>query len=191
MSVELKRENGDELISESLANEREKRDELNLEIMANSAALSTAEEEDAKMQKINNLLKMIEAQVSKFLLLDRFNIVLDIIDMIKFTFSITSPPYKELVLGNFGAHFITIKILLKASISNNQIAQEACREGSSWGNPKENIGSMDGQDNFQNCGWKRCWRKREAANKLVLKLNKKGAGKVSTALHNFFLLKSS
>ena len=65
MSVELKRENGDELISESLANEREKRDELNLEIMANSAALSTAEEEDAKMQKINNLLKMIEAQVSK------------------------------------------------------------------------------------------------------------------------------
>ena len=88
MSVELKRENGDELISESLANEREKRDELNLEIMANSAALSTAEEDDAKMQKINNLLKMIEAQVSKFLLLDRFNIVLDIIDMIKFTFSI-------------------------------------------------------------------------------------------------------
>ena len=65
MSVELKRENGDELISESLANEREKRDELNLEIMANNAALSTAEEEDAKMQKINNLLKMIEAQVSK------------------------------------------------------------------------------------------------------------------------------
>ena len=92
MSVELKRENGDELISESLANEREKRDELNLEIMANSAALSTAEEEDAKMQKINNLLKMIEAQVSKFLLLDRFNIVLDIIDMIKFTFSITPSP---------------------------------------------------------------------------------------------------
>ena len=86
MSVELKRENGDELISESLANEREKRDELNLEIMANNAALSTAEEEDAKMQKINNLLKMIEAQVSKFLFLDRFNIVLDIIDMIKFTF---------------------------------------------------------------------------------------------------------
>ena len=67
MSVELKRENGDELISESLANEREKRDELNLEIMANNAALSTAEEEDAKMQKINNLLKMIEAQVSKCL----------------------------------------------------------------------------------------------------------------------------
>ena len=91
MSVELKRENGDELISESLANEREKRDELNLEIMANNAALSTAEEEDAKMQKINNLLKMIEAQVSKFLFLDRFNIVLDIIDMIKFTFSITPP----------------------------------------------------------------------------------------------------
>ena len=84
MSVELKRENGDELISESLANEREKRDELNLEIMANNAALSTAEEEDAKMQKINNLLKMIEAQVSKFLFLDRFNIVLDIINMIKF-----------------------------------------------------------------------------------------------------------
>ena len=79
MSVELKRENGDELISESLANEREKRDELNLEIMANNAAVSTAEEEDAKMQKINNLLKMIEAQVSKFLFLDRFNIVLDII----------------------------------------------------------------------------------------------------------------
>ena len=93
MSVELKRENGDELISESLANEREKRDELNLEIMANNAALSTAEEEDAKMQKINNLLKMIEAQVSKFLFLDRFNIVLDIIKMIKFTFSITPPPY--------------------------------------------------------------------------------------------------
>ena len=93
MSVELKRENGDELISESLANEREKRDELNLEIMANNAALSTAEEEDAKMQKINNLLKMIEAQVSKFLFLDRFNIVLDIINMIKFTFSITPPPY--------------------------------------------------------------------------------------------------
>ena len=92
MSVELKRENGDELISESLANEREKRDELNLEIMANNAALSTAEEEDAKMQKINNLLKMIEAQVSKFLFLDRFNIVLDIIDMIKFTFSITPSP---------------------------------------------------------------------------------------------------
>ena len=91
MSVELKRENGDELISESLANEREKRDELNLEIMANNAALSTAEEEDAKMQKINNLLKMIEAQVSKFLFLDRFNIVLDIINMIKFTFSITPP----------------------------------------------------------------------------------------------------
>ena len=62
----------------------------------------------------------------------------------------------ELVLGNFGAHFITIKILLKASISNNQIAQEACREGSNWGYSKENIGSMDGQDNFQNCGWKRC-----------------------------------
>ena len=96
----------------------------------------------------------------------------------------------ELVLGNFGSHFITIKILLKASISNNQIAQEACREGSNWGNPKENIGSMDGQDNFQNCGWKRCWRKRGAANKLVLKLNKGGAGEVSTALHNFFLLKS-
>ena len=92
MSVELKRENGDELISESLANEREKRDELNLEIMANNAALSNAEEEDAKMQKINNLLKMIEAQVSKFLFLDRFNIVLDIIDMIKFTFSITPSP---------------------------------------------------------------------------------------------------
>ena len=92
MSVELKRENGDELISESLAKEREKRDELNLEIMANNAALSTAEEEDAKMQKINNLLKMIEAQVSKFLFLDRFNIVLDIIDMIKFTFSITPSP---------------------------------------------------------------------------------------------------
>ena len=92
MSVELKRENGDELISESLANEREKRDELNLEIMANNAALSTAEEEDAKMQKINNLLKMIEAQVSKYLVLDRFNIVLDIIDMIKFTFSITPSP---------------------------------------------------------------------------------------------------
>ena len=92
MSVELKRENGDELISESLANEREKRDELNLEIMANNAALSTAEEEDAKMQKINNLLKMIEAQVSKFLFLDRFNIVLEIIDMIKFTFSITPSP---------------------------------------------------------------------------------------------------
>ena len=92
MSVELKRENGDELISESLANEREKRDELNLEIMANNAALSTAEEEDAKMQKINNLLKMIEAQVSKFLFLDRFNIVLDIINMIKFTFSITPSP---------------------------------------------------------------------------------------------------
>ena len=70
MSVELKRENRDELISESLANEREKRDELNLEIMANNAALSTAEEEDAKMQKINNLLKMIEAQVSKFVFLD-------------------------------------------------------------------------------------------------------------------------
>ena len=92
MSVELKRENGDELISESLANEREKRDELNLEIMANNAALSTAEEEDAKMQKINNLLKMIEAQVSKCLFLNRFNIVLDIIDMIKFTFSITPSP---------------------------------------------------------------------------------------------------
>ena len=92
MSVELKRENGDKLIRESLANEREKRDELNLEIMANNAALSTAEEEDAKMQKINNLLKMIEAQVSKFLFLDRFNIVLDIIDMIKFTFSITPSP---------------------------------------------------------------------------------------------------
>ena len=89
MSVELKRENRDELISESLANEREKRDELNLEIMANNAALSTAEEEDAKMQKINNLLKMIEAQVSTFLFLDRFNIVLVIIDMIKFTFSHT------------------------------------------------------------------------------------------------------
>ena len=74
MSVELKRENRDELISESLANEREKRDELNLEIMANNAALSTAEEEDAKMQKINNLLKMIEAQVSTFLFLDRLNI---------------------------------------------------------------------------------------------------------------------
>ena len=81
MSVELKRENRDELISESLANEREKRDELNLEIMANNAALSTAEEEDAKMQKINNLLKMIEAQVSKFLFLDGLNIVLDMIDM--------------------------------------------------------------------------------------------------------------
>ena len=93
MSVELKRENGDKLIRESLANEREKRDELNLEIMANNAALSTAEEEDAKMQKINNLLKMIEAQVSKFLFLDRFNIVLDIIDMIRSTFSITPPPY--------------------------------------------------------------------------------------------------
>ena len=81
MSVELKRENRDELISESLANEREKRDELNLEIMANNAALSTAEEEDAKMQKINNLLKMIEAQVSTILFLDRFNIVFDMIDM--------------------------------------------------------------------------------------------------------------
>ena len=89
MSVELKRENRDELISESLANEREKRDELNLEIMANNAALSTAEEEDAKMQKINNLLKMIEAQVSTFLFLDRLDIVLDMVDMIKFTFSIT------------------------------------------------------------------------------------------------------
>ena len=89
MSVELKRENRDELISESLANEREKRDELNLEIMANNAALSTAEEEDAKMQKINNLLKMIEAQVSIFLFSYRLNIVLDMVDMIKFTFSIT------------------------------------------------------------------------------------------------------
>ena len=77
MSVELKRENRDELISESLANEREKRDELNLEIMANNAALSTAEEEDAKMQKINNLLKMIEAQVSIFLFSYRLNIVGD------------------------------------------------------------------------------------------------------------------
>ena len=91
MSVELKRENRDELISESLANEREKRDELNLEIMANNAALSTAEEEDAKMQKINNLLKMIEAQVSTCLFLDRFNILLDIIDVIKFKFS-NNPP---------------------------------------------------------------------------------------------------
>ena len=89
MSVELKRENRDELISESLANEREKRDELNLEIMANNAALSTAEEEDAKMQKINNLLKMIEAQVSIFLFSYRLNFVLDMVDMIKFTFSIT------------------------------------------------------------------------------------------------------
>ena len=89
MSVELKRENRDELISESLANEREKRDELNLEIMANNAALSTAEEEDAKMQKINNLLKMIEAQVSIFLFSYRLNIVLDMVDMIKFTFSFT------------------------------------------------------------------------------------------------------
>ena len=89
MSVELKRENRDELTSELLANEREKRDELNLEIMANNAALSTAEEEDAKMQKINNLLKMIEAQVSIFLFSYSLNIVLDMVDMIKFTFSIT------------------------------------------------------------------------------------------------------
>ena len=36
---------------------------------------------------------------------------------------------------------------------------------------------------------KRCWRKSGAANKLVLKLNKEGAGEVSTALHNFFFLK--
>ena len=34
--------------------------ELNLEAKGSH---STAEEEDAKMQKINNLLKMIEAQV--------------------------------------------------------------------------------------------------------------------------------
>ena len=125
MSVELKRENRDELISESLANEREKRDELNLEIMANNAALSTAEEEDAKMQKINNLLKMIEAQVSKFLFLDRFDILLDIIDVIKFKFS--NPPlphththihtYYELVREIFRAHFITIKILSTGSIN--------------------------------------------------------------------------
>ena len=36
--------------------------ELNLETLT-QAAKSTADEEDAKMQKINNLLKMIEAQV--------------------------------------------------------------------------------------------------------------------------------
>ena len=39
--------------------------ELNLETLT-KAAHSTAEEEDAKMQKINNLLKMIEAQVPFF-----------------------------------------------------------------------------------------------------------------------------
>ena len=39
--------------------------ELNLETLT-KVAHSTAEEEDAKMQKINNLLKMIEAQVSMF-----------------------------------------------------------------------------------------------------------------------------
>ena len=39
--------------------------ELNLETLT-KAAHSTAEEEDAKMQKINNLLKMIEAQVTFF-----------------------------------------------------------------------------------------------------------------------------
>ena len=37
--------------------------ELNLEAKGSH---STAEEEDAKMQKINNLLKMIEAQVFLF-----------------------------------------------------------------------------------------------------------------------------
>ena len=36
--------------------------ELNLETLT-EASHSSAEEEDAKMQKINNLLKMIEAQV--------------------------------------------------------------------------------------------------------------------------------
>ena len=41
--------------------------ELNLETLT-EAAQSTAEEEDAKMQKINNLLKMIEAQVDLFFL---------------------------------------------------------------------------------------------------------------------------
>ena len=39
--------------------------ELNLETLT-KAAHSTAEEEDAKMQRINNLLKMIEAQVLEF-----------------------------------------------------------------------------------------------------------------------------
>ena len=39
--------------------------ELNLETLT-EASHSSAEEEDAKMQKINNLLKMIEAQVFLF-----------------------------------------------------------------------------------------------------------------------------
>ena len=46
--------------------------ELNLETLT-KAAHSTAEEEDAKMQKINNLLKMIEAQVPFILYTNSFS----------------------------------------------------------------------------------------------------------------------